>query len=75
MVSKTLKLIIKVVWSIFGKSYLLLYFWNQKCQKMRYQPKKVQKYWKSKNGDKTAQTPLFKKLWAIFGKSDLSVYY
>ena len=29
--------------------------------------KKVQKTWKSKNGVKTALTPLFKELWAIFG--------
>ena len=28
---------------------------------------KVQKYWKPKNGVKTAPTPLFKELWAIFG--------
>ena len=27
---------------------------------------KVQKYWKSKNGVKTALTPLFKELWAIY---------
>ena len=27
----------------------------------------VQKNWKSKNGVKTALTPLFKELWAIFG--------
>ena len=28
---------------------------------------KIRKYWKSKNGVKTALTPLFKELWAIFG--------
>ena len=28
---------------------------------------KVQKNWKSKNGVKTALTPLFKELWAFFG--------
>ena len=27
-------------------------------------PQKVQKYWKSKNGIKTALRPLFKELWA-----------
>ena len=35
-------------------------------QKNRFSRKKVQKNWKSKNGVKTALTPLFKELWAIF---------
>ena len=35
--------------------------------KNRFSSQKVQKYWKSKNGVKTALTPLFKELWAIFG--------
>ena len=32
-----------------------------------FSAQKVQKNWKSKNGVKTALTPLFKELWAIFG--------
>ena len=38
---------------------------------------KVQKYWKSENGVKTALTPLFKELWAIFGflKFKNQIYY
>ena len=36
-------------------------------QKNRFSSQKVQKNWKSKNGVKTALTPLFKELWAIFG--------
>ena len=35
--------------------------------KNRFSRQKVQKNWKSKNGVKTALTPLFKELWAIFG--------
>ena len=35
-------------------------------QKNRFSSQKVQKNWKSKNGVKTALTPLFKELWAIF---------
>ena len=35
--------------------------------KNRFSSQKVQKNWKSKNGVKTALTPLFKELWAIFG--------
>ena len=31
-----------------------------------FSSQKVQKYWKSKNGVKTALTPLFKDLWAVF---------
>ena len=31
-----------------------------------FSSQKVQKYWKSKNGVKTALTPLFKELWAIY---------
>ena len=42
---------------------------------MRYYAQKVQKYWKSKNGVKTAQNPLFKRFRAIFGKSGLLVYF
>ena len=33
--------------------------------KNRFSSQKVQKYWKSKNGVKTALTQLFKELWAI----------
>ena len=36
---------------------------------------KVKKKWNSKNGIKTAQRPLFKKLWAILGKSALLVLF
>ena len=32
-----------------------------------FSSQKVQKYWKSKNGVKTALTQLFKELWAILG--------
>ena len=39
--------------------------------KMRKKPQKVQKYWKSKNGVKTALTSLFKELWAILEKLGL----
>ena len=35
-------------------------------QKNRFSSQKVQKNWKSKNGVKTALTPLFKELWAIY---------
>ena len=38
---------------------------------MEYHPQKLQKYWKSKNGVKTTERPLFKELWAILEKSDL----
>ena len=35
--------------------------------KKQFSSQKVQKNWKSKNGIKTALTPLSKELWAIFG--------
>ena len=35
--------------------------------KKQFSSQKVQKNWKSKNGIKTALTPLFKELWADFG--------
>ena len=35
--------------------------------KKQFSSQKVQKNWKSKNGIKTALTPLFKELWAVFG--------
>ena len=43
-------------WVIFSKKW---YDFSSK------NPQKVQKYWKSKNGIKTALRPLFKELWAI----------
>ena len=58
-------------WTNFG--YFTLLYW---CflvqflifsQKNWFSSQKVQKNWKSKNGVKTALTPLFKELWAIFG--------
>ena len=56
----------KKLWAIFGKSELLVYFWNQKFdKKIQHHPQKVQKY---KNYIKTAKNPLFTKLWAIFEK-------
>ena len=37
--------------------------------------KKVQKNWKSKNGVKTALTPLFKELWAILVKTGFNTVF
>ena len=59
-------------WTNFGYFtllYWLLFYFNFGFfpQKNRFSSQKVQKNWKSKNGVKTALTPLFKELWAIFG--------
>ena len=59
-------------WTNFGY-FTQLYWWPFLFnfgffpQKNRILSQKVQKNWKSKNGVKTALTPLFKELWAIFG--------
>ena len=43
------------------KSFQFFFF-----KKMRFHVQKYEKNWKSKNGVKTALTPLFKELWAIY---------